>query len=405
MKIKFTYLFLFVCAIAYGQIEGFNYQRNIEKPTDDWHEILLPNDFFGKISPNFSDIRIIGITANNDTIEAPYLVRFKEESIKKQNISFVALNVSHNEKGYYYTFEIPTNEAINELNFEFNQSNFDWQIDLEASQNQQEWFVLSENYRLVSIQNEWTNYQFTKIIFPDAKYRYLRLLIKSKIDPKLATTEIALKNVTEGNYQNYPLKKLKIKEDKKTKQTEFFVDLGLAVPVSSLDFEFKNRVDYYRNISIQYVADSFKTDNGWQYSYNTLTSGTLSSIEKNEFRFTNTVLQKLKITIENNDNAPLILEKMTVKGAVYQLVSRFSEPANYHLYYGKPTSQTPNYDINRFANSIPSNLKNLTLGNEITFEKVIGETTKPLFENKLWLWAIMALIIGILGWFSLKMMK
>jgi hypothetical protein len=30
---------------------------------------------------------------------------------------------------------------------------------------------------------------------------------------------------------------------------------------------------------------------------------------------------------------------------------------------------------------------------------------KPLFENKLWLWTIMILIIGILGWFSLKMMK
>jgi hypothetical protein len=405
MKIKLTYFLLFFCVLAFGQIEGFNYQRSIEKPTNDWHKILLPNEMFGKISPNFSDIRIIGITANKDTVEAPYLVQFKEESTDNQDINFKTLNVSHNEKGYYYTFEIPTNEAINQLNFEFNTTNFDWQIDLEGSQNQQEWFMLSQNYRMVSIQNEWTNYQFTKVVFPNAKYRYLRVLIKSKTDPKLAATKITRKNITEGNYQNYLIEKLVIKENKKEKQTEVFVDLASPVPVSFLDFQIRTKVDYYRNVTIQYVADSFKTDKGWQYSYNTLTSGTLSSIEKNEFRFTNIVLQQLKITIENNDNALLSLENITVKGAVYQLISRFSEVADYRLFYGKPNSQTPNYDINRFTNSIPTNLKNLTLGDEMAFDKVIEKTTQPLFENKLWLWAIMILIIGILGWFSLKMMK
>jgi hypothetical protein len=29
----------------------------------------------------------------------------------------------------------------------------------------------------------------------------------------------------------------------------------------------------------------------------------------------------------------------------------------------------------------------------------------PLFRNKLWLWAVMALIILILGWFSINMIK
>ena len=405
MKLRLTYLCLFLCFYSYGQIEDFNYQRSIEEPTEDWHKILLPNELFGKISPNFSDIRIIGITANNDTIEAPYLVTFEVQKIENREISFKTLNTSHNENGYYYTFEIPTNEAINQLYFEFNQSNFDWQIDLEGSQNQREWFILSENYRIVSIQNQWTDYKFTKVIFPNAKYRYLRLLVKSKTDPKLANTKIRLSNLTEGNYQNHPIKKLESKVKKATKQTEIFMDLGLPVSASHLDLTFKNKVDYYRKMEIQFVSDSFKTDKGWQYSYNTLTSGTLSSIEKNEFHFGNTVLQKLKITIKNNDNEPLILENISIKGTVYQLVSRFSETAKYSLYYGKPNSRTPNYDINRFMNTIPTDLKNLTLGSEIVLQKNTKEKVKPLFENKLWLWTIMILIIGILGWFSLKMMK
>lgn len=405
-KLKLIAFFLFFYAYSFGQISDFLYQRNIEKPTENWHKILLPNDIFSKVTPDFSDIRIVGITANNDTIEAPYLIRFDEEKIENKKINFRTLNKTQNDKGYYYTFEIQiANEAINELELQFKRSNFDWQIDLEGSQNQREWFAIAENYRIVSIQNEWTNYQFTKVIFPNIKYSYLRLLIKSKTDPQLMTTYITRNEVTKGNYQKYTIKKTTIKENKKTKQTEILLDLGLPVPVSLLDFQFKNKIDYYRNIHIQYVSDSFKIDDGWQYTYNTLTSGTLSSIEKNEFRVANTVLQKLKITIENDDNAPLDLDDIIVQGVVFQLVSRFSEPADYRLYYSKINSPKPNYDINRFTNSIPSDLKNLKLSDEVALDKTTATTTKPLFENKLWLWAIMFLIIGLLGWFSFKMMK
>ena len=159
-------------------------------------------------------------------------------------------------------------------------------------------------------------------------------------------------------------------------------------------------------MSVEYLADSFKTDNGWRYNYNTLTSGIFTSIEKNELTFESTRLQQVRITIENNDNAPLKLENITAKGLVYQLVGRFSEPADYFLYYDNNSISQPNYDINRFTNKIPETLTDLKLGEPVVLKKVSEtETTAPLFENKLWLWAIMLLIIGLLGYASLKMLK
>jgi uncharacterized membrane protein len=47
----------------------------------------------------------------------------------------------------------------------------------------------------------------------------------------------------------------------------------------------------------------------------------------------------------------------------------------------------------------------LQLGDEQIIGKAVSNKRAPLFQDKLWLWGIMALIILILGWFSVKMIK
>jgi len=74
--------------------------------------LILPNNIFGKVSQNLSDVRIFGITANNDTVEAPYSIRQATEKISSKEVAFKTLNASHNDKGYYFAFEIPTTESI-----------------------------------------------------------------------------------------------------------------------------------------------------------------------------------------------------------------------------------------------------------------------------------------------------
>jgi len=127
-------------------------------------------------------------------------------------IVFKTINTTRNEKGYYYTFEVPTNESINQIKLDFFQKNFDWSIKLEGSQNQQEWFTITDDYRILSIYNELTDYQFTKLSFPDSKYRYFRLLIKSKEEPNLKLVKIFLNNFEEGKYKTYPVTNINIQD-------------------------------------------------------------------------------------------------------------------------------------------------------------------------------------------------
>ena len=88
-----------------------------------------------------------------------------------------------------------------------------------------------------------------------------------------------------------------------------------------------------------------------------------------------------------------------------ELIARFTDDATYFLTYGNKKAVRPHYDIERFADNIPEVLTTLELGSELRIEKEEGRLTEPLFKSKKWLWAIMTVIILLLGWFSVKMIS
>jgi len=117
------------------------------------------------------------------------------------------------------------------------------------------------------------------------------------------------------------------------------------------------------------------------------------------------ILRKLKIIIDNQDNPPLDIGNIEVKGQPIKMLIRFTEPAEYYLVYGQKNDRPPSFDISDDALPAYWSATELTLGPEQVIKKAEKATTKPLFENKIWLWVVMGAIILLLGWFSLSMMK
>ncbi|MFK5958267.1 MAG: DUF3999 family protein [Lutibacter sp.] len=408
MKLKAkisTFLLLLFSSYSFGQMQQNNYKRELQGINNTWHKVILPEEIFEKVAPNLNDIRIYGITSKNDTLEASYLLQTKTEKLINKEVNFKIINSSHNKNGYYFTFEVVSRKTINQLKLNFKQLNFNWKLNLEGSQNQLQWFTIINDYRILSITNKETNYQFTKLNFPSSKYHYLRLLIKGKEKPELSNVKITSHEIYNGSYNTYSIEKIKKVQKKEQKVTILEIDLKSTVPVSSVKIKVKNTFDYYRPITIQYVSDSVKSEMGWISNYQTLTRGTLNSFEKNEFKFKSRILKKIKITIYNSDNSPLTIDTITVKGYIHQLIVRFTKPAKYFLTYGNKKASKPNYDIERFISKIPDTLALLNLGKEQLIIKKKIQERKPLFINKNWLWAIMFVIIVLLGWFSVKMIK
>lgn len=398
-------LFLLICCYSHGQLDEYSYKRELIGVSESWHRISLPDQLFGKLSSPLADIRIFGVTDANDTIEAPYILNIKKDKITRNSVQFKTINQSRNQAGYYFTFEIPSREVVNQIKLDFGLHNFDWKLKLEGSHDQREWFTVADDYRILSIINDITDYQFTDLTFPRSSYRYFRVMIPSKKKPQFISANINISDATPGNYRTFEVRSMKSQENKKTRQTILDIDLQAPFSICRLNIDVKEEVDYYRPMTVAYVADSFKTAEGWKYRYRMLSSTTLSSIEKNEVRFSSTILQKLRITISNYDNQPITINNINIKGYEHELITRLSIPATYFLAYGKKHVRTPNYDITRFPDKIPQELMTLRLGPEEKVEQMPPVAVEPLFKNKAWLWAIMITIILLLGWFSIKMMR
>jgi hypothetical protein len=405
LKIKLCTLLLLGVTIANAQTYSFKYKRNITGIHTVWHKMALPDDLYKKANAGFEDLRIFGINGK-DTIEVPYLLKQRADKVITNDITFKQINQSTNANGYYYTFQSPEVNLINQIKLAFKQENFDWKVNLEGSNDNKEWFSILTAYRILSIKNNDTDYQFTTLNFPDAKYQYFRLAVKSSVQPELLEAKISKTDTIKGTYQDIKYQYFNLKNDVPKKETVIDVTLSNPVPLSYLSLNAQSDFDFYRSIKIEYATDSFKTDKGIQYNYADLYEGTISSLEKPVFNFANTITSRLKITIQNNDNKPLRLSGLQLKGNIYEIIARFDEPKDeYALYYGNEKAKSPVYEIEKFESKIPGNLTNVTIGAEQKNPAYSIKTEKPLFENKAWLWVLMAVIIVLLGWFSFKMLR
>lgn len=398
-------LLLFACPYTYGQMAQYTYKRPIKEVTQPWHTLPLPSAVFGKTKQNLADLRIFGITATNDTVEAPYLLRVAKEKTTTQPIDFITLNTAHNANGYYVTFKVPTEVPINQIALTFKEQNFDWQATLAGSQDQKEWFTVLEKQRIVSVKNEQTDLSATTLHFPSAKYRFFRLHIHSDEKPTLTAATLTQHSTTQATFVPYPLKNISIKTREQSQQTEIIVALQQPGRVSNVQLVFSDTFAYHRPITIVYPIDSFAIGQGRGYQYRTLLHGTLNSLQENNFPFSTTTLQKLKIIIDNQDNQPLTLDTVHVQGYAHSLTARFTEGVDYFLAYGNPTAAIPRYDISRFANQIPKALTPLSLGDEQKIAKPKPPVTAPLFTNQAWLWGSITAVVLLLGWFSVRMIK
>ncbi|MDO6492655.1 MULTISPECIES: DUF3999 family protein [unclassified Cellulophaga] len=402
---KFTLFFLLITVAFYGQMQNYDAKIELKNIKDTWHTITLPDVVFSNTQERLSDIRIYGITAKNDTIEAPYLLNYTSPKLKTKTVDYKLLNASTKDGVYYFTLKVPSKDAINHIKLNFENSNFDWKVLVEASHHQKKWFKIYDDYRIVAIKNSQTNYSFTDITFPAAEFSYFRIGIKSDEEPILEKATLEHQQQTAANITDRTVKSFNVVEDKKNKKTIVNIAFDRKAPTHQITVKVNNKIDYYRPIKIEELIDSVKTEKGYVYNYNTLRIGTLSSIENNAFTFDNTFSKKIRVTILNFDNQPLKIDNINAKGYKYQLTARFTEPATYYLTYGNKSAYAPNYDIAQLNIKMPEDIKGLTLGSVTEIAKKEEKIQEPLFTNKIWLWLIMGIVMLVIGWFSYKMLS
>jgi hypothetical protein len=404
MKLPKLIVLLILAGLAIptlAQENSWLYRRKVTGVGQEgWYSIILPPDIFTHTSDTFDDLRILSIS--NDTLEIPFVLNVKETEYESESVSLSIMNESRKDGIYYVTF-LNSGKAINQIDLEFEEGNYFATVRLEGSQNNKQWFQVVDEQKVFSIDNSFEQYRYNELHFPVSNYDYFRVAIKSQLPLHFIRGSFRNYQERPGRY-NTVGHEWKVKQDKRAKQTVAELKLDHYQPVSKITLDIPSNKDYYRSARIEIMADSFKTEKGWIKNYTEVYNGYFTSIHPNEVNFTNSLASEVRVTINNLDNAPLEIKDIKVEGPVVELTASLLSGPETFLYYGKKDSYKPSYDIEHFRDKIPSTTTQASLGMEETLIAPPEKVT-AFFENKNLLYAIMFVIIGVLGFFTLRMMK
>lgn len=394
-------LILFFCGSVQAQENEFLFKRKIEHVSlEDWYSIGLPADLFKHLENDFRDLRIFDLQ-NSDTLEIPYLLHILDTEISKHEVVLSTVNQSKKGNEYYITF-LNSGYKVNYLELTFAESNYFGTVSVEGSNDRKQWFELVKGEKIFSVQNSREQYASTIVSFPLTDYNYLRLTVTSADKLTFSSAAFRLDEIKPGSFDHIP-SSFSISTDKKSKRTIIDVTLDHYRPVSNVMLEIDRKNDFYRQITVEMLIDSTKTERGWIRNYQTVSGNLITSFKPNQFSIPFTITKRMRITIENYDNPPLQISAVKLNGAKVQLRAKLKSDKSY-LFYGNASRSKPTYDIEHFKEKIPLHAAAASLGVEESIGKTPA-TINAIFENKAWLWGILLTVIALLGFFTLRMMK
>jgi hypothetical protein len=403
---KFSLLFLALISInVFAQTAGYHYRMELPDMRKGWNSIELPNHFYAKVKDDLSDIRIVGISEFNDTLEVPFLIEDNPETVQKKRVYCDIINKVRRGNKYFYTLENDTWKKINSLELDIDDDNFDWRVKLEGSNDQNRWYTILNSARILSITNSDVAYSYTTLNFSTSQYGFYRVTIENDYEPILNRAYFILKSRKSPELQYYEPTSVTIANEADHSTTVVDIELSEEVPVSRIELSVKDDFDYYRSIEIQKLEDSVQTPDGMRAYFTDLQENTFSSLEPGNFTFSYAFASHIQVVLKNHDNAPLNFDKVKVGGNKIYLMARVDQPGSFFLYYGNEKAFEPYYDIRMFENTIPGNLVKIKPVNEEILIKTTSETTKKNSINNTWLWITMVFIVIFIGGFTIKMIK
>lgn len=400
---KTVVLLLFLAAPTVGQIRDYSVRQEFFVSAPGWHAIPLTSAIRAKMKSGISDVRIFEIGAA-DTLEVPYLVRTHYERYQKTEVPMSILNQGIGADGFQALLSPQKPSRINRIELTFQESNYDWRLRLEGSQDQKQWVRLEDGYRILGISNDFIDYQYRSIQFHDADFAFYRLtFIGLSQRPKNFSARIYNDRRKLAVFDTLNAA-WSVSSEPKEKRTRLTIQLTDSLPVDRLHVTLFHERDYYRNARVYSLRNSVNTEKGVIDNWDFQGQFVLSSLDSSDLSIATVTTRRIKLEIDNRDDRELTVRDARVLSARTELVADFAVDKRYVLAYGKSGATSPQYDIVYFSEKIPEDVRDVTLGDISS----AAEDTKEdggLLKHRLWVWAAIIVIIVLMGSFSISLLK
>jgi hypothetical protein len=403
-KISCLFLCLLCSSFVYGQ--EFTYEVSV-KPVQEsaYYRIVLSPKLLGKLNASHSDLRIY----SRDGVEQPYLLRsevamstkllFKEYKIVDQE--YIEDTVS------YLIFHNPDKQAIDNVSFVVRNTNIQKRAKLSGSDDQENWYVIKDNYLLHSMQSSDTTSELKILSFPLSNYEYFRLEINDNLNLPINILKVGYYDYQKviGNSAAFNFTIVNQKDSLKKSY------IKLALPeemyLEKLKFELSGSDYYSRSARVLLKKERVdKRKKRTQY-LESISSFNLNSNSSNEIELRGRSVDELYVEIRNKDNQPLIVDKVIGSFLNQYMVVELQENKTYVLRFGNKDLNSPDYDLGAFEKMIPVATSKISHGEIKRIEPIVDAATGEgsIFDNKYLIWLIIGGAGVFLGWISMRMVK
>jgi len=401
-----TILIFFLSIFCAGNIRAQSFKAEALIPVvqdDGFYRIRMAPIINRYVNDDFSDIRIY----DSKNTEVSYLMEQEiPTNLSTQFYEYEIMDKQH-KKGCCTSLILrnPDKTSINNINLVIKNAQASRYASLLGSDDQKQWFALKDYIVLRGSDSEETSE--AKIVdFPWSNYEYYLLRVDDSTFAPLNILKAGYykQESTDGSYAR--LEPLKFVVTDKIPEKKSYVRFSL--PGSQFLDKLEILVSgskYYRRratLSEKRVSQS-KEGKRKEYFQNIqnfeLTSGRTAILALNDVKG-----QEFMITIENDDNAPLVISEMKAFQLNRYLTAWLNHDQQYRLKFGDRNLSRPVYDIAFFKDSIPKKIPILEAGVPKILEKT-SAVPKSFFTDKNLVWIAIVVVIILLGFMSIKMVK
>ncbi len=388
-KLLFLLIFWLLCHSVHAQ-DNFTYKATLDSISGSgFYNISLSPNIIAKCKNNLEDVRI----KDNKGKEAPYLLY--TESARPNEDAFTEFPISYSENRLAVIINNILPSSLDKLFLLIKNSEAQRTATLSGSDDTLHWFIIKEN---IVLQKEYPagNDVFVQSVqFPSSNYKYFRITMEGKhlLPLNIVKAGVYRHSFTSNVYDSLPLP-MAVQKDSSDKRSYVYLRFEDNYKIDKLVLFFTGAKYYKRNVVV-YDKNTITAP----LTQDTISSERLAPIELGA------KTNRLLLVINNEDNAPLFLQKAMAFGLHTSITAYLEKDVQYSVYFGDASAFAPSYDLQYFSDSIGSNIHPLTIK---MIEKISGASHKKSeksFVGKGLLWTIILVVLLLLIYFSIAMIK
>ena len=313
-------------------------------------EVTVDPEVYARAKPGLGDIRLTATGADGER-EIPYQLLVEAGDQRRASVPVGMQDLGHIPNDHTsFVLRVESEGNLHSVvEIQTSSVNFQRRVAVSASDDGETWRILEENGKIFhfSIPERGFSAGDTSVRYPSSSARFLRIQIFDEDQEPLSIhgAVVLFAQTLEPRRHHLPLDIVERTEDAERKQTIMLLQASHpGFPVDSINIDIPHR-NFYREVALEGSYDSIywiPLQSG-EILYDFDTPRFVG--DDRELRFGESRYLHYRITIFNEDNPPLPVEKPVASGFARKVVFAAAAGESYRLYYGNPKAFAPSYEL------------------------------------------------------------